>query len=82
MHHEAHRLCFIANSVTTEVRCAPAPFRPGAMHEAADARPAPGRLRQQARRADADSLTRHQKDSIIGQSRLPGAGGVNGAMRP
>ncbi len=30
---------------------------------------------------DADSLTRHQKDSIIGQSRLPGAGGVNGAIR-
>lgn len=29
----------------------------------------------------ADSLTRHQKDSIIGQSRLPGARGVNGAMR-
>lgn len=29
----------------------------------------------------ADSLTRHQKDSIIGQSRLPGAQGVNGALR-
>ncbi|MEI2719786.1 MAG: hypothetical protein V9E87_06540 [Gemmatimonadales bacterium] len=29
----------------------------------------------------ADSLTRHQKDSIIGQSRLPGARGVNGALR-
>jgi|CXWL01.1.fsa_nt_gi hypothetical protein len=29
----------------------------------------------------ADSLTRHQKDSIIAQSRLPGARGVNGAMR-
>lgn len=28
MHHEAHRLCFIANSVTTEVRCEPAPFAP------------------------------------------------------
>ncbi len=28
-----------------------------------------------------DSLTRHQKDSVIGQSRLPGARGVNGAMR-
>lgn len=26
MHHEAHRLCFIANSVTTDVRCEPAPF--------------------------------------------------------
>jgi organic hydroperoxide reductase OsmC/OhrA len=23
MHHEAHRLCFIANSVTTDVRCEP-----------------------------------------------------------
>ena len=23
MHHEAHQLCFIANSVTTEVRCEP-----------------------------------------------------------
>ena len=23
MHHEAHELCFIANSVTTEVRCEP-----------------------------------------------------------
>ena len=23
LHHEAHRLCFIANSVTTEVRCEP-----------------------------------------------------------
>ncbi len=29
----------------------------------------------------ADSLTRHQKDSIIGQSRLPGAVGVKGALR-
>ena len=23
MHHEAHERCFIANSVTTEVRCEP-----------------------------------------------------------
>jgi len=23
MHHEAHGLCFIANSVTTDVRCEP-----------------------------------------------------------
>jgi hypothetical protein len=29
----------------------------------------------------ADSLTRQQKDSIVAQSRLPGARGVNGAMR-
>lgn len=28
MHHEAHRLCFIANSVTTEVRCEPVPHTP------------------------------------------------------
>jgi hypothetical protein len=29
----------------------------------------------------ADSLTRHQKDSILGQSKLPGARGINDAMR-
>ncbi len=28
-----------------------------------------------------DSLTRRQKDSILGHSRLPGAAGVNGALR-
>ena len=27
MHHEAHEECFIANSVKTEVRCAPVPCR-------------------------------------------------------
>lgn len=30
--------------------------------------------------APADSLTRQQRDSIIGESRLPGAGGVRGAL--
>lgn len=28
-----------------------------------------------------DTLTRRERDSIIGQSRLPGAQGVRGAMR-
>lgn len=28
-----------------------------------------------------DSLTRRERDSLIGGSRLPGAGGVRGAMR-
>lgn len=28
-----------------------------------------------------DTLTRRQRDSIIGASTLPGAGGVNGALR-
>lgn len=28
-----------------------------------------------------DTLTRRQRDSIIGASRLPGAGGVRGALR-
>ncbi len=28
----------------------------------------------------ADSLTRQQRDSVIGASRLPGAGGVRGAL--
>jgi len=28
-----------------------------------------------------DTLTRRQRDSIIGASALPGAGGVNGALR-
>lgn len=30
--------------------------------------------------ADADTLTRRQRDSVIGESRLPGAGGVRGAL--
>ena len=29
---------------------------------------------------DRDTLTRHQKDSILGQSELPGARGVSGAL--
>jgi len=29
----------------------------------------------------ADTLTRRERDSIIGASALPGAGGVNGALR-
>lgn len=28
-----------------------------------------------------DTLTRRQRDSVIGASKLPGAGGVRGAMR-
>ena len=28
-----------------------------------------------------DTLTRRQRDSVIGASRLPGAGGVRGALR-
>jgi organic hydroperoxide reductase OsmC/OhrA len=28
MHHEAHQRCFIANSVTTDVRCEPVPHPP------------------------------------------------------
>ena len=31
--------------------------------------------------SSADTLTRRQRDSIIGESRLPGAGGVRGALR-
>lgn len=30
--------------------------------------------------AAADTLTRQQRDSVIGESRLPGAGGVRGAL--
>lgn len=30
---------------------------------------------------DRDTLSRHQKDSILGQSELPGARGVAGALR-
>jgi hypothetical protein len=30
--------------------------------------------------ATAEELTRRQRDSIIGESRLPGAGGVRGAL--
>ncbi len=31
--------------------------------------------------ASADTLTRRQKDSILGASRLPGAKGIQGALR-
>lgn len=31
--------------------------------------------------SSADTLTRRQRDSIIGASSLPGAGGVRGALR-
>lgn len=31
--------------------------------------------------ASADTLTRRQRDSVIGASRLPGAGGVRAAIR-
>ena len=31
--------------------------------------------------ATADTLTRRQKDSILGASRLPGAKGIQGALR-
>ncbi len=31
--------------------------------------------------ATSDTLTRRQRDSIIGESSLPGAGGVRGALR-
>ena len=33
-----------------------------------------------SRGATADTLTRRQKDSILGASRLPGAGGIRGAL--
>ena len=32
-------------------------------------------------RAAADTLTRRQRDSVLGASRLPGASGIRGALR-
>ncbi len=40
-----------------------------------------GQETQQGTAVRRDTLTRRQRDSIIGASRLPGAGGVRGALR-
>ncbi len=36
---------------------------------------------QPAGRAAGDTLTRRQRDSVLGASRLPGAQGIRGALR-
>lgn len=39
-----------------------------------------GEPREDAGATPPDSITQRQRDSIIGESRLPGAGGVRGAL--